>query len=156
MSEISNLPAPRSSTSLELSRRTWNDKLRPAPVTETVAQLSTCLALVKPVGMSAEDTQAWLRVAAGELSHLPPDMLERGCKTARKTCTHHGQIVPAILKDVGQWYADVAEGARIAERMAKPVERLPAPEPWLPTTDELEAIKASVAAQFPSNRDDAA
>ena len=107
--------------------------------------------------MSAEDTQAWLRVAAGELSHLPPDMLERGCKTARKTCTHHGQIVPAILKDVGPWYADVEAGARIAERKAaaqtNPVDRLPEPEPWAPTFDELEAIKAKVAAQFPSNRD---
>ena len=89
--------------------------------------LSACLALVKPVGMGNEDAQAWLRVAAGELAHLPPDMLAKGCATARQTCTHHGQIVPTILKDVAEWYSDVREGHRIAERRAKATEALPPP-----------------------------
>ncbi len=39
---------------------------------ETIrAMLSTCLALVKPVGMSAEDAQAWLRVAARDAEAGP-------------------------------------------------------------------------------------
>jgi hypothetical protein len=139
------LTGNRSSTSRELSLRTWNEKLKPAPVTETVALLSSCLALVKPVGMSGEDAQAWLRVAASELAHLPSDMLAKGCTAARKTCTHHGQIVPAILKDVGEWYDTVAEGARLAARRSEAVAAPPEPEPWNPSRDELEAIKAEVA-----------
>lgn len=145
MAEIHQLPANRSSTLLAQSQRTWSEKLQPAPVTETVALLSSCLALVKPVGMSSEDAQAWLRVAAGELAHLPSDMLAKGCATARKTCTHHGQIVPAILKDVGEWYATVAEGARIASRRLQAVAALAEPERWTPSTDELAKIKADVA-----------
>ena len=145
MAEIHQLPANRSSTLPAQSQRTWSEKLQPAPVTETVALLSSCLALVKPVGMSGEDAQAWLRVAAGELAHLPSDMLAKGCATARKTCTHHGQIVPAILKDVGEWYDTVAEGARIASRRSEAVAALAEPERWTPSIDELAQIRADVA-----------
>lgn len=95
--------------------------------------------------MSGEDAQAWLRVAASELAHLPSEMLARGCATARKTCTHHGQIVPAILKDVGEWYDTVAEGARRANRRSEAVAAIAAPERWTPTQDELAQIKADVA-----------
>lgn len=150
-SNVHQLPAHRSSTSRALSQQTWNEKLRPAPVTETVALLSSCLALVKPVGMSGEDAQAWLRVAAGELAHLPSDMLAKGCATARKTCTHHGQIVPAILKDVSEWYDTVAEGARIASRRSEAVAALTEPERWTPTVDELAQIKADVAKALKAN-----
>lgn len=142
---VHQLPANRSSTSHALSQQTWNEKLKPAPVTETVALLSSCLALVKPVGMSSEDAQAWLRVAAGELSHLPSDMLAKGCATARKTCTHHGQIVPTVLKDVGEWYDTVAEGARRASRRSEAAAALPEPEAWRPTLAELEKVKADIA-----------
>lgn len=146
MAEIHNLPertAQRSSTSLDLSRQTWNEKLRPAPVTEAVAMLSTCLALVKPVGMSGEDAQAWLRVAAGEVRHLSPELLADGCAAARKTCTHHGQIVPAILKATDDRLANLRKLAGPREIPAE--RRLAAPEPWAPTAEELEALKQEAA-----------
>jgi len=105
-----------------------------------VALLSTCLALVKPVGMSGEDADAWLRVAAREVAILPPDLLADGCAHARKTCTHHGQIVPAILKETEERLATRRKLASPPEK----VEALPAPAPWRPTPEELAALKASI------------
>lgn len=142
--EIHRLPVRQSWTSGDLSPQTLNEKLRPAPVTETVALLTACLSLVKPVGMSAEDTQAWLRVAARELSDLPPDLLASGCAEARRTCTHHGQIVPTIIKATSEMMALRRDMARRAER--KPA--LPKPGEgarWTPLPGELEAIKREVA-----------
>lgn len=34
------------------------------------------------------------------LSHLPSDLLERGCKRAREKADHPSKIVPYILKEV--------------------------------------------------------
>ena len=34
------------------------------------------------------------------LSHLPSDLLERGCKKARETADHPAKIVPIIMKEV--------------------------------------------------------
>lgn len=114
--------------------------------------LSTCLALVKPVGMSAEDAQAWLRVAAGEVSHLPPDMLAQGCAEARRTCTYHGQIIPAIIKATEEWFAAAKKNAefetRQKERQAIPFQE---PERWKPTPNELDRIKAEAAKALKAN-----
>jgi hypothetical protein len=143
--EIHNLPAPRSSTSGAVSQRNWSAKLQPAPVTETVALLTACLSLVKPVGMGAEDTQAWLKVAARELADMPSDLLDEGCQEARRTCTHHGQIVPCIIRVTAERLADRKRLA--APRQAEPVELL-AHEPWRPSADELEAIKQQAAASL--------
>ena len=101
--------------------------------------------------MSSEDAQAWLRVAASELSHLPSEMLAKGCAAARKTCTHHGQIVPAVLKEVGEWYDMVAEGARIAGRRSQALAALAEPERWTPSQAELAQIKAEVAKALRDN-----
>jgi hypothetical protein len=39
------------------------------------------------------------------LSHLPSDLLERGCKKARETADHPAKIVPIIMKEVDDDYA---------------------------------------------------
>lgn len=109
--------------------------------------LSTCLALVKPVGMNGDDANAWLRVAARELADLPPDLLADGCAAARKTCTHHGQIVPAILKETADRLAQRRKLAGPAPKR----EALPKPEAWRPTTEELAALKAQVARNLSAN-----
>jgi hypothetical protein len=147
-SNVHNLPALASSTSLEASQRTWSEKLKPAPVSEVVALLTTCLTLVRPVGMSDENASTWLRIAAGEVRDLPRDLLVDGCAHARKTCTHHGQIVPAILKETEE---------RLATRrkLASPVEKfetLPAPAPWKPTPEELAELKANVGQRVGAGR----
>lgn len=60
--------------------------------------MSACLALVRPVGMTDQAATEWLAVAAAEVRDMPRSALEAGCREARQTCTHHGQIVPTILK----------------------------------------------------------
>jgi len=150
MTDRNNLPDNRSSTLPERSRLTWSEKLKPASVTEAVALLSSCLALVKPVGMSGDDAQVWLRVAAGELAHLPSLLIAQGCAHARRTCTHHGQIVPAIIANAEP---DLRAWSRYAADEREKAKALPAPDRWIPKPGELEAIKAEVAAKFPSNRD---
>lgn len=62
-------------------------------------QLSACLALVRPVGMTEGETMDWLAVAADAVGHIPPHILESGCRRARTKCTHHSQVVPAIIEE---------------------------------------------------------
>ena len=151
MSEISNLPSNRLSILPERSRLTWSEKLKPASVTETIALLSSCLALVKPVGMSGEDAQAWLRVAAGELAHLPSTLIAQGCAHARRTCTHHAQIIPAIIANAEP---DLKAWQRYAADDREKAKALPAPDRWVPKPGELEAIKAQVAESLAADRID--
>lgn len=140
-SNARNLPSLHSSTSGALSPLNLRpDHLAPSPVTDAVALLTSCLALVKPVGMSGEDAHAWLRVAAGEVAHLPRDILAAACGEARKVCTHHGQIIPAIIKEGDE---RLNTRRKIVQPMPIPPERHLEHQRWSPTRDELEALKAA-------------
>lgn len=86
-----------------------------------VAQLSASLSLVRPVGMTEGETMDWLAVAVDATSDIPFDIFEKGCRTARKRCTHHSQIVPAIVEETRE---DIAW----RNRPPSPVLRLVAPE----------------------------
>lgn len=70
--------------------------LQPATSDQFAAELTSCLALVVPVGMSEEARREWLAVAWATLKHLPPDLLSVACQEARKSCDHPSKIVPAI------------------------------------------------------------
>lgn len=72
--------------------------LTPATAAEFRNELTACLALVVPVGMSEEARRDWLRVAWGTLKFWPVDLLRIGCEEARKTCDHPAKIVPAIVE----------------------------------------------------------
>lgn len=48
--------------------------------------------------MSEDAATEWLAVAANEVLGMPRYSFEAGCREARQTCTHHGQILPTILK----------------------------------------------------------
>lgn len=65
-------------------------------------ELTACLALVVPVGMTEEGRREWLSVAWATLGHLPPDLLAIGCKAARQSCDHPSKIVPAIIAETEQ------------------------------------------------------
>lgn len=125
--------------------------MAPSSATEAVACLSTCLALVKPVGMSQDDTAAWLGVAAQEVQHLPLDLLESACREARRTCTHHAQIIPAIIKASEERLA-YRRTIHHREEVIPKERRLAAPEPWQPTREELDALKAAAAASLSARR----
>lgn len=116
---------------------------------DVAAMLATCLALVRPAGMSNNDATAWLHVAIAELGDLPRDVLAEACSTARRTCTRHGQIVPAIVREAAAIEARrraAASAQRLARsREAQPQTALPGlgrGEPWRPSPAELEAVKA--------------
>jgi hypothetical protein len=52
--------------------------------------------------MTDEMASDWLAAALGECLHLSDDQFKRGCAAARRECTHHAQIVPAIIKASGE------------------------------------------------------
>lgn len=121
-----------------------------------MALLTSCLALVRPVGLSDDNARDWLRVAAMEVAHVPADMLRDACSEARRTCTHHGQIVPAIIKYAGP----ALEESRKAERrkrewnaeMSNLRRQLPQPDRWRPTDEELEEVKREAARLLRADR----
>jgi hypothetical protein len=143
METPANLPAKAPGTSVCELQQSYRAKLRPTEPAAVTAHLTACLALVRPVGMSDADVGDWLRVAAREVGHLPPELLAEGCAAARRTCTHHSQIVPAIIRETEQRLA-------IWRKIAGPIVRddiLDVQEriAWQPTLDEIEAIKRQAA-----------
>lgn len=53
--------------------------------------------MVRPAWMTDETAAEWLTVAASDLAHMDVRTVAAAAKEARATCTHHGQIIPAIL-----------------------------------------------------------
>jgi hypothetical protein len=76
---------------------TFGALLTPASADDFRNELTACLTLVAPVGMNEEAKRDWLAVAWGTLSHLPADLLQAGCRTARETCDHPSKIVPVVI-----------------------------------------------------------
>lgn len=79
-----------------------------------IPQLSACLALVRPVSMTEDAAAEWLAVAASELAGYLRVSVEAGLSDARQRCTHHGQIVPHVIK-----YMEASN----TWRLGKPLER---------------------------------
>jgi hypothetical protein len=134
---------------LTLAERWQRDlNVKPRP-TEASALLTQCLALVRPVGFSDENANAWLTTAVGDVLEIPADILRDACRHARKTADHHSKVLPAIFA-----YADPEIKARRSHIIAvvpdKPA--LPAPDQWMPADGELDRIKQEMADNFPSNR----
>ena len=63
-----------------------------------INHLNACLTMVRPAWMSDESAAEWLAIAATDLRHLDLKTLAQAAREARGKCTHHGQIVPAILE----------------------------------------------------------
>lgn len=60
-------------------------------------ELSACLALVKPSGMTDSAVTEWLSVAAATVAHLPPVAFKEGCAKARAEARFPSDIVPLIM-----------------------------------------------------------
>lgn len=80
--------------------------LQPATREEFGVELTACLVLVAPVGMTEEARREWLSVAWQTLRHLPSDLLAAGCIEARKTADHPCKIVPTIIEYAEPRYRD--------------------------------------------------
>lgn len=102
-----------------------SDRLAPATDEVFRNELTACLALVVPAGMTEESRRDWLAVAWGTLKHLPADLLRAGCDEARKTCDHPSKLVPAIVA-----YAEpLLRQRQRFEREYAPVETASLPPP---------------------------
>ena len=104
-------PAPRTS---------FSPGLRPASGTQVRDELTACLALVAPAGMSQESRGEWLASAWATLGHLPADLLALGCRKARETCDHHARIVPVVIAETRYALERRREAEREAGRPAIP------------------------------------
>lgn len=89
-----------------------SERLAPGSTDTFRNELTACLALVAPVGMTEEARRDWLAVAWGTLKHLPADVLSVGAKAARETCDHPSKIVPTILAETDQMMRWRKETAR--------------------------------------------
>lgn len=87
-----------SKISLEMEIQELEAKLAPRSLEEIMGELSRCLTLTAPSGMSQDDRLEWLTVAAMELTAVPSSILSDACAEARRTCDHPSKIVPAIIR----------------------------------------------------------
>lgn len=97
-------------------------------------ELTACLALTAPAGMTEEARGEWLAVAWDSLKHIPPDILASGARKARLKCDHPSKIVPTIVAETAEQMGTMR---RLSEWDAK---QLPAPEPDYCTPEEAAAI----------------
>lgn len=95
---------------------------RPSPSSDARTvfrnELTACLALTAPVGMTEEAKRDWLAVAWDSLKHLPPDILQRGARAARLKCDHPSKIVPAIIeetRDALHWRREATSVPRLTQ-----------------------------------------
>lgn len=68
---------------------------------DPITEMQRCMALVRPVGMTDGAVRDWLTAATAEVvefAQLRPTQFQHACAEVRKEATHHGQIVPGILK----------------------------------------------------------
>ncbi len=128
--------------------------LQPAASEQFAAELTSCLALVVPVGMTEEARREWLAVAWATLKHLPPDLLAQGCAEARKTADHPSKIVPTIttyaeprLRDRSRFEREYPSQVCLPPPPKHVMERDRAkfgPNDWRELSDHLERMGSSV------------
>jgi len=86
--------------------------------------------------MTAAEAEDWLGVAVGEVLQYPAAVLHEAAVEARRTCTHHAQIVPTLTAAAEE---RMEHYRRMAELSAPvPVQALP-PPPEL-SDDEFDRI----------------
>lgn len=100
-----------------------------------IAQIASCLALVRPVGMSDGMAEEWVRIASRDLHAFPDRAIAAACQKARMICNHHGKILPTVIEECERITAEVA---RKREYDALPKERAGETAHVYPTLQELE------------------
>lgn len=103
-------------------------------------ELTACLALTAPVGMTEEAKRDWLAVAWDTLKHIPADILESGARKARLKCDHPSKIVPTIIAETSE---AIGRRSRMSEWDSRP-RALPGPKPEYCSPEEAAKILRSV------------
>lgn len=70
-----------------------------------MAELSRCLRLTAPAGMSDIERREWLVVALPEVEFIPSVEFFPACSHARKVADHPSKIIPAIHAYKPEFYA---------------------------------------------------
>lgn len=128
---------PAMASARQLAQPSVSSDLIPATPTEFRNELTACLALTAPVGMSEEARGEWLAVAWQTLKHLPPDLLKSGAQKAREQCDHPAKIVPTIIRETQEW---LGTRRRIAAYAKPGPEALPAPGGERCTADDVSEL----------------
>jgi hypothetical protein len=103
-------------------------------------ELTACLALVAPAGMTEENRRDWLTVAWQTLQDVPPDILRVGANIARQKCDHPSKIVPTILEETKEQRKWRSESRRQTEGGPLALPAPPKPEPNFCTPEEAKKI----------------
>lgn len=85
--------------------------------------------------MGDDEALDWLGAAASAIGPVPIGNLDRACLTARRTCTHHSQIVPTIMAEV----KTAASHRASIEEFTRPI-ALPPPAPGLSDGEFAEIV----------------
>ena len=101
--------------------------------------------------MTNDMAEEWLTVAVRELRDADPDMVATAAETVRRTCTHHGQIIPTMIVEIEKLRQEQATRTR-QEAAWEPRVALPASEPWRPTREELDALKRAASNSLRADR----
>lgn len=121
--------------------------LSPAPADDVLRELSLCLDLVAPTGMTTDDRDDWLTAAGETLFGIPTDLLAVAAFQARQSADHPSKVVPAIMAVAkGPWTSrksDLARAQKLHDAVTGKRER----KPWEPQEfDEAERCTPEQAA----------
>ena len=114
--------------------------MAPAERLDFRRELTACLTLVAPTGMSEDDRNEWFKVAWGTLQGIPADLLARAASVARKTCDHPAKVVPAIMREAeAEWMRRRGLRSEVLAALAK-MQDAPVPEEERCTPEEAAEI----------------
>jgi hypothetical protein len=86
-------------------------------------ELTACLTLTAPAGMTEENRRDWLAVAWDSLKHIPADILTFGARKARLKCDHPSKIVPAIIAETAEMMGRRSRMAEWSQPQIAPSEK---------------------------------
>lgn len=118
----SGLQANGATTALSREGQHYEKRwLKPCGFKVGSAELSACLVLVAPSGMTEAERQSWLSVARQTLRGIPEDLLKRGCQAARRHADHPAKIVREIMREVEAEWESRRRSLTLIERSCAPV-----------------------------------
>lgn len=123
---------------------------------DVIGELTRCLTLCAPSGMTTTERGVWLAAAWAEVADIPaPAFLDATAK-ARKLVDHPAKLVPAIIRE-SQDHADILrkrlarEEAQWANRSAPRLRNQKTPEPWEQDRDEVAAMMSKLTRRLKAN-----
>lgn len=117
--------------------------LAPASPAFVAAHLTGCLTLVRPVGMTDDQAEEWLSIAAQDLAHYPEDIIVWCCAQARRVCRHHSEIVPKMIELCDETIELRRRGMRPRIAHSEQREQIPAPPldmDWINGSGTLQSL----------------